>query len=246
MPSVRIIGPGRAGMAFSAALGSLGWDVVGYLHRGDPVAKAAQGVDLLLITTPDARIADIASQIIPEPETVVAHVAGSLGLGALAPHPRRGSLHPLMALPPGEDGVQRLFSGGWFAVAGDDMMFNIGAALHGHLVEIDDQFRPLYHAAATIAANHLVALMGQVQRIAELIDMPMDAYLDLAEGSLENVRALGSQDALTGPAARGDNATIARHIAALPNSERETYNAMRIESERLARGSKRTNYPPHQ
>ena len=147
---------------------------------------------------------------------------------------------------PGEDGVHRLISGGWFAVAGDEMMFDIGAAFHGQLVEIDDQFRPLYHAAATIAANHLVALMGQVQRIAELIDMPMGAYLDLAEGSLENVRSLGSRGALTGPAARGDNATIARHIAALPDSERETYHAMRRESERLARGTKGANRLPHE
>ena len=50
--------------------------------------------------------------------TTVAHLSGSLGLDALAPHPLRAAVHPLVPLPNGEVGAARLGSGVTFAVAG--------------------------------------------------------------------------------------------------------------------------------
>ena len=85
--------------------------------------------------------------------------------------------------------------------------------------------RARYHAAAAIAANHLVALLGQVERVAGPIGVPLDAYLDLARGAVDNVAALGPAAALTGPVARGDEATMARHRAALPPEEVAAYDA---------------------
>src|SRR5690606_27797558 len=77
---VRIIGPGRAGGAIALALAAVGWEVDPPLRRGDDLSTAAMGVDLLVIATPDAAVAEVAAQVIPAPGTVVAHLAGSLGL----------------------------------------------------------------------------------------------------------------------------------------------------------------------
>ena len=63
---------------------------------------------------------------------------------------------------------------------------------------------------------------------------PLDAYLDLATGSLDNVRGVGPSAALTGPAARGDVKTVEAHLAALPADERDTYRALAAEARRLA------------
>jgi predicted short-subunit dehydrogenase-like oxidoreductase (DUF2520 family) len=52
-------------------------------------------------------------------------------------------------------------------------------------------------------------------------------------GALDNVRRLGAKAALTGPAARGDRATIERHLAALPADERTAYEVMSAEAARL-------------
>ena len=54
--------------------------------------------------------------------------------------------------------------------------------------------------------------------------MPLEAYLDLVRATVDNVAELGPAAALTGPAARGDWATIERHLAALdpPTSARPT------------------------
>jgi predicted short-subunit dehydrogenase-like oxidoreductase (DUF2520 family) len=188
---------------------------VGALGRRDHLADAAEGVGLLIIATPDDQVARVAAQVRPVPSTVVVHLSGSLGLDVLGAHPRRGSLHPLMPLPDAAVGAERLRSGITFAVAGDPMAREVVAALGGRPVEVGDRDRPAYHAAAAIAANHLVALAGQVERVAGSAGIPLDAFAGLMHAALDDALALGPHRALTGPAARGDWDTVERHREAL-------------------------------
>src|SRR5207248_6459201 len=108
LPSVRIIGPGRAGLSLHRALDAAGWTMRSPLGRADDLTDAANGVDLLLIATPDSAVAGAAAAVRPVATTVIAHVAGSLGLDVLRPHQRRASLHPLVALPTADFGWKRL------------------------------------------------------------------------------------------------------------------------------------------
>jgi predicted short-subunit dehydrogenase-like oxidoreductase (DUF2520 family) len=230
---VRIVGPGRAGTSLARALAAAGWDVAPLLGRSDDPSGAAADVDLVVLATPDGEIARVAQAVRPEDGSVVAHMSGSAGLDVLAPHARRASLHPLMALPTPEVGARRL-QGGWFAVAGDPLAGEVVDALGGRAFAVDDADRVVYHAAAVIASNHLVALLGQVERLAASVGVPFEAYLDLVSATVGNVRELGPAAALTGPAARGDEATIRRHLAALPADEREAYQALAGAARRLA------------
>jgi predicted short-subunit dehydrogenase-like oxidoreductase (DUF2520 family) len=222
---VRIVGPGRAGRSLAAALRAAGWDVVGLLGRHDDLAEAASGVDVLVIATPDDAVAAAAAAVRPEPGCVVLHLSGSLGLDVLGGHPRRAALHPLVPLPNPAVGARRLAGGVTFAVAGDPMARVIAESLGGRAVEVDDADRPAYHAAACIAANHVVALLGQVERVAAGAGLGLDAFLGLTRAALDDVAVLGPRAALTGPAVRGDWATLARHRDALPPAERPGYNA---------------------
>lgn len=233
MSSVRIIGRGRAGSALRIALDRLGWSTDA-LGRGDDPAGAADGVDLLVIATPDAAIADVAAAVEPHPFTVVVHLAGSLGVDILEPHPRRGALHPLVALPDGPVGARRLTSGVWFAVAGDPFVESVAVALGGTPFHVADENRVTYHTAAVIASNHLVALLGQAERVAASAGVPFAALLDLVGTTVDSVIELGPAAALTGPAARGDDETIRRHLDSLAEDERATYSAMVAEARRLA------------
>jgi predicted short-subunit dehydrogenase-like oxidoreductase (DUF2520 family) len=229
-----VIGGGRAGSAFAGALTRRGWTIVGVLGRDDDIAAAGAHSDLVLIATPDGAVAEVAKTIEPSGDTVVAHVAGVLALDVLAPHPRVASVHPLMSIPHGEAGIQRLVSGGWFAVAGDAIGRLVVDDLGGTAITVSDDHRIRYHALASIASNHLVALLGQVERLAAGIDVPFEAYLDLATGSLAAVEASGPAEALTGPASRGDDATLAAHLASLPVADRVAYVALMREAQRLA------------
>ncbi len=238
---LRVVGAGRAGGALALALGRVGWEVAGLLGRGDDVRRAAEGVDLLVIATPDAAIATVAASVEPVATTVVAHLAGSQGLAVLAPHVRRAALHPLMTLPDAERGAARL-PGAWFAVAGDPLAHEVVRDLGGRGVVVADVDRARYHAAAAVASNHVVAVLGQVERLAASVGVPLEAFLALTRASVDNVEAMGAQRALTGPAARGDEITIARHLAALPEAERPMYEALVTAARRLASGD-RTDRP---
>jgi len=236
MTRVRIIGPGRAGTSLHRALTRAHWPVEPLVGRADDVAASAEDVDLLVIATPDAAIADVAAGVRPNPDVVVAHLSGSVGLAALAGHPRVAVLHPLVALPDAERGADRLV-GAWFGLAatGDPLVEEVVDELHGRIVRVAEADWARYHAAAAIASNHLVALLGQVERVAESIGVPIDAYLDLARGALDDVVALGPAAALTGPVRRGDHATVDRHVQALPDEERAAYRALAKEAARLCR-----------
>jgi predicted short-subunit dehydrogenase-like oxidoreductase (DUF2520 family) len=232
LPSVRTIGRGRAGSSLVRALVAAGWTDAGSLGRGDDVADAAGGdVDLLVIATPDAVVGDVAATVAPVASCVVAHLAGSLGLDVLtgAAHVRAAAIHPLRAIPTGDTALD----GAWFAVAGDPLAHDVVEAIRGRAIEVADPDRAAYHAAAVVASNHLVALLGQVERVAATAGVPLDAFLDLVRGTVDNVERLGPRAALTGPVARGDWDTVARHLGALDPSEREAYTALAHAASRL-------------
>jgi len=220
------------------ALGAAGWPEPVFFGRADDISAAGVGADAVIIATPDDAIATVAAAL-PSTDAVVVHLSGSRGLTELGDHGRVGALHPLVALPEPETGAARL-RGAWFATAGDPIVERIVGALDGQSFFIADEDRVGYHTAAVIASNHLVALLGQVERIAAIAGVPFDALLDLAEGSLANVRVLGPAAALTGPAARGDEDTIRRHVAALGADEAASYEALVAESRRLAGRSQPT------
>ncbi len=229
-----LIGNGRAGGALRLALIESGWECQNILGRNDDLGGAANDVDVCIIATPDDVVQEVASRIDPG-NAVVLHLSGALGLDVLGVH-RAAALHPLMTLAAQESGAVRLRSC-YFAVAGDPLATEIAELLSGLHFEIADEDRARYHAAAAIASNHLVAVLGQVERLAVGLGIPFEAFLPMVKASLENVAQLGPRDALTGPAARGDMATIERHRAALAESHAEElagYDALVERAFRLA------------
>jgi predicted short-subunit dehydrogenase-like oxidoreductase (DUF2520 family) len=203
------------------------------VRHGEPVAGLAERHDIVVIATPDAVIADVSASVRPSETCVVAHLSGALGLDVLAPHSRRGSLHPLVSMPDASLGAARL-RGAWMAIDGDPLMWDLAVLLDGRAFAVAAADRVRYHAAAAIASNHVVALLGQVERIADAIGVPAEAFWDLARGAIDNVVALGPGSALTGPVARGDWATVHAHLAALPADERAGYRAAAELAARLA------------
>jgi predicted short-subunit dehydrogenase-like oxidoreductase (DUF2520 family) len=227
--SVRIIGPGRAGMSLTGALKGTSFEVVGVLGRSDgpeAVAQAAHGVDLLVLAVPDREVPKVASIVEPNSSTVVAHMAGSLGLDALWPHERRASMHPLVPLVDERIGALRLRQGCIFAVEGDPLVVELVETLGGRTISLDPSKRVAYHAAACIAANHVVALMSQVERIAARAGLSLGDFEGLAKLALEDAFALGPSHAITGPAARGDTVTLQAHRTEMGPVDRQAYDAL--------------------
>jgi predicted short-subunit dehydrogenase-like oxidoreductase (DUF2520 family) len=203
-----IVGAGRLGHALAAALAEAGVEVEGPLGRG-----ARPTAPVVLLTVPDGEIRAAAESI---EGGLVGHCSGATGLDVLG---ERGgfSIHPLMTVP---EGGTAPFAGAGCAVAGTDegalrTATALATALGMRPVHVHDEDRAAYHAAASIAANFLVALEGQAERLAATAGVPRELLVPLARAALENWAANGAEQALTGPVARGDEATIARQRAAI-------------------------------
>jgi predicted short-subunit dehydrogenase-like oxidoreductase (DUF2520 family) len=202
-----IVGAGRLGHALAAALRDAGLEVEGPLGRG-----ARPEAPVVLLTVPDGEIRAAAEAT---PAQLIGHCSGATTLEVFGD--REGfSLHPLMTVTQG--GAS--FAGAGCAVAGTsdralELARGLAQALQMTAVEVTDEDRAAYHAAASIAANFLVTLEGAAERLAATAGVPRELLVPLARAALENWAANGAEQALTGPVARGDEATIARQREAI-------------------------------
>jgi predicted short-subunit dehydrogenase-like oxidoreductase (DUF2520 family) len=252
-----LIGPGRAGTTISLGLIDRGWDVVAVAGRAPDasstsaaaaclvsrtalVSEAARGASLVLIATPDRAIEQAVMSAEPaiEPGALVIHLAGSRGLDVFdallekRSGVRVGAMHPLQSFPTTTVGLERLH-GAWAAIAGDPEVAEIAKSLGLRPFELADADRTGYHTAAVVASNHLVALLGQVERLAARCGVPYEAFAPLVLASVQNAFSLGPLNALTGPVARGDLATVEQHLRELDPAERDAYRALAREAARL-------------
>jgi predicted short-subunit dehydrogenase-like oxidoreductase (DUF2520 family) len=210
-----VVGAGRMGIALSAALRAAGLNVTGPLARG---ARCPHDADCVLLCVPDAEIGNAARDVTVGP--LVGHVSGATTLALLAPH-ESFSMHPLMTVP-------ARFEGAAAAVAGSTERALVTAralaeALGMRPFEIHDDDRAAYHAAAAIASNYLVALEDAAERLLATTGAPRAALIPLVRATVENWARDGAA-ALTGPVARGDEATVARQRAAVAERTPELLN----------------------
>lgn len=204
-----IVGAGRLGRALSCALRASGLEVDGPLPRGADGGAA----EIVLLAVPDGEIAAAAAAIAPRAGRLVGHCSGATTLAPLAPHDAF-SLHPLMTVPAAGAAP---FAGASAAVAGDveqpralAAATALALALGMTPIAVDDSDRAAYHAAASIASNFLVTLEAAAERLAATAGVDRAALVPLVRAALENWAALGGERALTGPIARGDEATVTR------------------------------------
>jgi predicted short-subunit dehydrogenase-like oxidoreductase (DUF2520 family) len=202
--SACVVGVGRVGKAMAARLGErIPTQIAGRdLECGD--------AELVLLCVPDRAIAEVAAAIPPGPW--VAHTSGACRLEALAPHERRFSLHPLQTFTL-DRGPEQL-DGAWAAVSGESAeALAAGAGLAGTLglkpFELDDEMRPLYHAAASFVSAFLVTLHDVAGELMEAAGAPPEALEPLMRRTIEN----GFQH--TGPLVRDDWETVERHAQAI-------------------------------
>ncbi len=204
-----IIGRGRVGNAFAGALARVGYEVSGPLSRG----ADGSGADAVLLCVPDGEIARAAAHVTPGP--LVGHCSGATGLAELTPH-EGFSLHPLMTVTAqGAD-----FAGAGAAIDGTtpralDLAAELAQALGMVPVQVAEADRPAYHAAASIASNFLVTLEAAAERLAGAAGIEREQLVPLVRATVENWARLGPERALTGPVARGDEATVQRQRAAV-------------------------------
>jgi predicted short-subunit dehydrogenase-like oxidoreductase (DUF2520 family) len=182
--------------------------------------------ELVILAVPDDAVAELAAALPWAAGQSVVHCSGALPLSALDPARARGALrgclHPLQSFPERFGAAER-FAGIACGVEGDgalaDRLRALCSALGANALPLAGVDRARYHAAAVLAGNCVVALHAAAASAFRLAGLPeeraREALAPLTLGAAEAVSRLPLHEALTGPLARGDAATVARHLLAL-------------------------------
>ena len=241
--SVGVVGAGRVGVVLAAALAQAGHKVVAVsavsdasrrrvdeLLPGTPVLAPPQvlaAAELALLTVPDdvlpglveglAAAGDIA------PGQLLVHTSGRYGVAVLDPATRAGALplalHPAMTFTGRREDLARLV-GACFGVTAPEPLRPIAEALVVEMGSdpqwVEEELRPLYHAALAAGSNHLATLVNESVDLLRRcgVEEPERLLAPLLGASLDNALRAGDA-ALTGPVARGDAGTVAAHIRVL-------------------------------
>jgi len=191
--------------------------------RTPPQLPAA---DVWMLAVPDASIAEVAqtlAALAPSPDTtpVVFHCAGASGSELLQPLADRGwrtaSAHCILSFARAEVALAQ-FPGTVCALEGDAaaraLLHQAFTAIGAQCFTVRTQDKLLYHAAAVFATNFLPVLQSVAEGAWAASGVPPELLphlrATLLRNAVDNITALGPAGALTGPAARGDTAHIAR------------------------------------
>src|SRR3954452_20970333 len=201
-PTCAVVGAGRLGTVLAEAL-----QAGPALRRGE----IPDSVDVVLLCVPDGKIAEVARTIPDGP--LLGHCSGATGLEVFGAR-EAFSLHPLMSTPHGA--TPDVLRGAGAAVDGtSERALQTAYALADRLAMVATRVRPpdrvAYHPAGAIAANFLVALEAAAERLAATAGISRQQLAPLVFATAHQWAELGPERSLTGPIARGDDATTQRH-----------------------------------
>ena len=241
LPSVGFIGAGRVAGALAPALAAAGYRVAVVASRTvasaelvagrvpGATATDAQGVvdaaELVFLTTSDAAIGHVAGALRWRDGQAAVHCSGALTLEPLAAARRQGALtgswHPFQTF--GAEGTATTLEGVTFGIEAEaglyDRLFELAERVGGVGLPVPAGARALYHAASVMSCGYLTTLLHEAEALWTRAGLPPEAAGPaigvLAETTLANLRRAGAGAALSGPTARGDEATVRLHLDAL-------------------------------
>jgi predicted short-subunit dehydrogenase-like oxidoreductase (DUF2520 family) len=239
--TILLVGPGRAGRAFARSWTGAGGSIVLVARDPGPARAFAAGLpraevrslddrrtfsgDVALLSVPDDAIHSLALRLGGRVACRFAfHFSGALASRELAPLSSAGaslgSLHPLRAF---SGAATDSWASAFVAVEGEEPAAQIGeqlcrqAGARPRRVAAAD--KPLYHAAATIAAGGAASLLSFASRLWVAAGLSEEegrtALAELSAGAVNAVERLPFDRALTGPVARRDVETVRLHRDAL-------------------------------
>jgi predicted short-subunit dehydrogenase-like oxidoreductase (DUF2520 family) len=234
-PIIAIIGAGRIAIQLGKRLKSKGLPIAQVISRTPSHAEALAetlgakaitqysdirpDINWVIIAVRDDAIESVAAQLAPHlPDALVTHTSGATPGKTLETYfSRYGVFYPLQSFSLERMPVWSKIPFCVDAASEEDLLFlKKTAKTIGNLVyRVNDDQRALLHVAAVFAnnfANHCFAI---AEKILDEKDLPFELLHPLMEETLAKALLDSPARMQTGPAVRGDEETIQRHIALL-------------------------------
>lgn len=243
--NIGIIGTGAVGSALAVLLQNAGYTISGISGRNKERSEELAGrlkiqkhdagndeiikdADVIFFCLPDDSLAEeikrCADTIDSVDQKIFFHTSGVLSSSIFEPFRKKGALaasfHPLQTIPRSNAAVSlKDFA---IALEGDqtavDYAYEMVQKIGAKPMLLRPEQKVMYHATATLASNGLVGLSGVVEEMIDAVGLGEEGreyFYKLMGQSLDNSRSMTAPDAITGPAARGDVATLKQHLNTL-------------------------------
>jgi predicted short-subunit dehydrogenase-like oxidoreductase (DUF2520 family) len=249
--SVAIVGLGAVGTALARALDASGaarLTLVGIGRQreralaarlsADYVARLSgisDNIDIIVLAVEDRSLGAVVKELASLPlawrRVSVLHTSGFQGSGVLERLAAQGAgvaaWHPYQTFPPRAQNVP--LAGITFGITGNRRGISaakrLTQALGGRPLTIREADRVLYHLSAVLACGFVAADLQAAMAVLKSLGIPekraLETVLPIAASTLSNIRELGIEAAQTGPAVRGDVATIRKHKQALAAGDKD-------------------------
>lgn len=244
MLSVVIVGSGNVAEALAVRLGASVGIALQQIYarnaeRGSHIARLAGATwsndvlaeaDIYLIAVSDRAVEDVATSVPFPPEALVAHTAGSVPLMAIPERKGgRGVFYPLQSFSAGRS---EAIEGAPIFIEGDSeatcaRLRDLAERMGLNADVADTERRRRLHLAGVFVnnfVNHLYATAADIVT-GEGLDFEILRPI-IRETAAKAIASANPRSVQTGPAQRGDRATIERHMAMLEDDDtkREIYN----------------------
>lgn len=243
MHSVLLIGTGRLAFHLGHALRGAGVSIAGVAGRDEGktvelanalscpafgLKETLPQADLRVLAVSDDSI-HLVAEMLPPDGTPTVHLSGSKPLGLLLPHEHRGVLWPIQSFSPGKP---ISFQDVPLIVDAEDeatlaLLRVVAGKLSSTVEHLPFAQRQRLHLSAVIASNFPTFLLREAERLLAAHKIAPELLHPLWKATTE--KALhGADNAVTGPARRGDIKTIAQQMDLLKDEPelRRAYTAL--------------------
>lgn len=202
-------------------------DIAGCKIMDNPQEVANQA-ECVFITTPDAFIEQVCSSLKWRQGQKIIHCSGANTVHLLDSAKNYGAytgvFHPGLTFADYKQAAKNI-AGSTFDIEAEEPVLGtlkeMAEALESYWVIIKAEEKPAYHVAVEFTSLFVMLLfrmsadMMQVMGITK--EQAIKAAHPMIRGTANNIEKLGISQPLTGPADRGDNDTIKKHIDGLIN-----------------------------
>lgn len=239
---VALIGAGKVARQLARWIRSSGVEIVQIYNRSLPAAETLAAevgstainkveelnadVQLVIISVNDDAISDLADAM-PETNAVVVHTSGTRPMDDLKKHEKRGVFYPLQTFTDQHDVNFRQVP---ICIEGVDesvthLLKSCCVSWGALCYELNSSQRAMLHVAAVVANNFTNHLWGRSFDLLKEHEIEPDILFPLMMQTVEKAIHAHPHSIQTGPAARGDNQTIERHLDTLKSDAnfRELY-----------------------
>lgn len=228
--SIVLIGAGNVGYHLGKQLKSSGLNIVQIFSRKEDKAKRLSeaikvpyvtdfkeiitDADFYILAVNDGAIATVAAQLKVESGLVV-HTSGATPSTILQPYFHRfGIFYPLQtfSITKAVDFESIPICVFANSASDEDFLYHIGQQMSQKVYRIDDHQRAILHVAAVFVNNFSNYLFQIGYHILEKENLSFDLLRPLIQETASKVQTHPPTEMQTGPAIRGDQATIERHL----------------------------------